>query len=118
MSKASWLSGILTTEFDMSPDQLEKAIKKSAMDVPPWEGRKSAPRLEGSEKEDLVKSLIEAKDVPLNYVAVNVINYPAYDENFDHMLVNFYYTNDTDPTTTIKAYRVYVSGDIEDCNDS
>ena len=110
MSKASWPSGILTTEFDMSPDQLDKAIKRSAMEVPPWEGRASAPRLEGEEKDSLVTSLIEAKDVPLNFDSVIVFNYPALYEEFDHMLVNFYYSNITDPTTTIKSYRVYTSG--------
>lgn len=102
----------------MSVDQLDKEIKRSAMNVPPSTGRVSSPHLKGEEKDSLIKSLIEAKDVPMNFDAVNVFNYPAFDENFDHMLVNFYYTNDTDPTTTIKAYRVYISGDIEDCNDS
>jgi hypothetical protein len=96
----------------MSPDQREKAIKKSAMDIPPYEARPSAPRLEGSEKDSLVKTVIAAKDVPMNYDAVNVFNYTAFDENFDHMLLNFYYTNPTDPTTTILSYRAYTSGNI------
>ena len=96
----------------MSVDQLDKDIKRSAMNMPPSTGRVSSPHLKGKEKDSLIKALIEAKDVPMNFDAVNVFNYPAFDECFDHMLVNFYYTNLTDPTTTILSYRVYTSGNI------
>jgi hypothetical protein len=98
----------------MGPDQIDRAIKRSAMDLAPGPSRPQCPRLEGKEKESLVSSLIKAKNVPINFDSVAVFNYPAFDECFDHMLINFYYTNNTDPTTTIKAYRVYKSGDISD----
>jgi hypothetical protein len=96
----------------MNVDQLDKDIKRSAMNIPSSTGRVPTPHLKGAEKDSLVKSVIEAKDVPINFDAVNIFNYPAVDECFDHMLVNFYYTNLTDPTTTILSYRVYTSGDI------
>lgn len=96
----------------MSPDQLDKAIKRSAMDEPPYEGRKSAPRLEGEDKDTVVATVVEAMDVNQNYDHVLVFDYPAYDECFNFMLVNFYYTQDVDPTTRIAAYRVWSDGKV------
>jgi len=93
---------------------LDKAIKASAMDEPKVTGRKSAPRLAGEAKASLVAEVVKAKNVNQNYDHVIVFNYPEYDDCWDHMLINFYYTQDTDPATIIKAYRVYESGDITD----
>ncbi len=97
----------------MSGDSAEdRAIKKSANDVPPYEAKNKVPRLEGTEKDDLVRRLVDEMNVDQSYTHVNVYNYPAFDEAWDHMLVNFYYQNPKDPTTSLKCYRVYTSGRI------
>lgn len=90
----------------------DRAIKKSAMDVPPFEARDKVSRLEGTEKDEMVKKIVDAKNVDLSYTHVNIYNYPAFSKAWDHMLVNFYYSHTTDPMTTIQSYRVCTSGKI------
>jgi len=97
----------------MSPDQLDKAIKRSSMDEPPYEGKPSAKRLTGDSKQGILDQ-VEAKfTVAPNYDSVNVVDLPGYDECFPYFLINYYYTNDADPTTTLDCYRVYTDGKVE-----
>ena len=97
----------------MSGDSAEdRAIKRSAMDAPKFEARPIVPRLEGSEKAAMVANVVNSMNVDQTYTNVNVYNYPAFDEAWDHMLINFYYTNAKDPLTSIKSYRVYTAGEI------
>jgi len=90
----------------------DRAIKRSSNDVPKFEVRNKVPRLEGSEKNTMVADVVRAMNVDQTYTHVNVYNYPAFNEAWDHMLVNFYYSNIKDPTTSLRCYRVYTSGDI------
>ena len=96
---------------DMSNN--DRAIKRSAEQEPTYVPRPSAPRLEGTEKELMVAKVSKEMNVPMNWSHVHIVNYPAFDERWDHMLVNFYYEQDEDPTTFIKAYRAYTDGTIE-----
>lgn len=92
----------------------DRAIKKSAEAEPPYTPRPSAPRLEGPEKDALVENVVRGMKVPETYTHVHVINYPAFNESWDHMLVNFYFEQESDPKTYIKSFRAYTSGDIKE----
>jgi len=91
---------------DMSPS--DRAIKKSAESEPEYTPRASAKRLPDSELRDRI---IAKCDVPLGYTHVHVIDYPGFDPAFTWYRANFYYENDTDPTTSIKSF-VIPKGDL------
>ena len=97
----------------MSPDQLDKAIKRSSMDEPPYEGKPSAARLSGDSKQGILAQVEAAFPVDPNYDHVNVVDLPGYDECFSYFLINYYYTRDTDPRTYLDCYRVYTDGKVE-----
>jgi hypothetical protein len=91
----------------------DKAIKKSADENIPFRTKRSASRLIG-EKKTAVLSAIDSKikDLDPSYDSVVVIDYPDFDKQFDNMLVNYYYSQETNPTTYIRSIRVYTSGEI------
>lgn len=96
----------------MTPDQIDKAIKRSAADEPAYEGRPSAKRLTGDSKQAFLNQVETAFTVDPNYDTVNVVDLPGYDECFNYTLINYYYTRDTDPTTYLDCYRVYSDGKV------
>jgi len=96
----------------MTPDQLDKAIKRSSMDVPPYEGKPSAPRLSGDSKQGILAQVEAAFTVDPNYDIVHVVDFPSYDKCFNYFLINYYYTQDKDPTTYLECYRVYTDGKV------
>lgn len=82
----------------------DKAIKKSANDVPPYVPRRSAQRATGEHAQAVIDSI----KLPYNprYDHVHVIDYPAFDPAYDWYRVNFYYSHDEDPTTRITSFIV------------
>lgn len=93
----------------------DRAIKKSAENEPEYVAKPSAPRLEGQDKATVVAEVIRTMGVAENFSHVHVIDYPSFNGIWDHMLVNFYYDNDEDPTTTIASFRYYLDGNVESC---
>ncbi len=96
----------------MTPDQLDKAIKKSSMDEPPYEGKPSAARLAGESKQAFLDQVELFFTIDPNYDTVNVVDLPGFNDCFDYTLINYYYTRDTDPTTYLDCYRVYTDGKV------
>tara|TARA_R110000868_G_scaffold183410_1_gene424691 strand:- start:1293 stop:1586 length:294 start_codon:yes stop_codon:yes gene_type:complete len=88
-------------------------IKRSAAENIPFKTRRSASRLSGEKKTAVLKCIAnKIKDLDPSYDSVVVIDYPDFDKQFDHMLVNYYYSQETNPTTYIRSIRVYTSGEI------
>jgi hypothetical protein len=56
----------------MSPDQLDKAIKRSAMDEPPYEGKPSAKRLDGEMKQAFLDQVETFFTIDPNYDTAHV----------------------------------------------
>ena len=82
----------------------DRAIKKSAEQEPEYTPRPSAQRLPDGE---LKLSVInKCKNVKAGYTHVHVIDYPSFDASFDWYRVNFYYSQDVDPTTRIDSYVI------------
>ena len=96
-------------------DAMERAIKKSSEDTSGFEPLRTSPtRLKSGVIFDADRLAVEARfAVDPSYVACIVIDYINHDDRWDHNLVNFYYDNDEDPTTTIDSYRVYEDGRVE-----
>lgn len=91
----------------------DKAIKKSADENIPFRKKQSAPRLTGIKKKAIVDKVFDSvKDLDPSYDSVVVVDYPDFNKQFDHMLVNYYYSQETNPTTYIRSIRVYTSGEI------
>ena len=87
----------------------DAAIKKSAEDTSGFEPLRSSPdRLKsGAIFEEFRQAVInQVMELGLNYTDVIVIDYINHEDHWDHNLVNFYYSNDEDPTTTIVSFRV------------
>lgn len=91
----------------------DKAIKKSADENVPFESRPSAKRLPEGQLKDQILAAIPAEKLRLGWDTVHVIDYPGFDKRFDFYRVNFYYTNQEDPTTSIDSWCVSVT-DIKD----
>ena len=91
----------------------DKEIKKSAEDTSGSIARPSAITLKAGEEFD--RCVVACKTqavVPAGYLAARVIDYNNFNAMWDHNLVNFYYQNETDPTTTIVSFRVTPDGDV------
>jgi hypothetical protein len=90
-------------------DKLDKAIKASSEDEPPFSRPPSPKRLTGDAK-DAVLALVDnsSLSVPPSYTHVNVVDFIGFNpETFDYILVNYYYEHDTDPRTRIISRRVW-----------
>jgi hypothetical protein len=96
----------------MTPDQIDKAIKRSSMDEPPYEGKPSAKRLTGESKQAFLDQVETFFTIEPNYDIANVVDLPGFDECFNYTLINYYYTKDTDPSTVIDSYRVWSDGKV------
>lgn len=95
-------------------DAMERAIKKSAEDTDFEPLRRSPDRLKTGERYDeTIRTVTGYAVVPANYTHALVIDYISFDSRWDHNMVNFYYQNDTDPTTTIVSFRAYADGRVE-----
>lgn len=91
----------------MNPDQLDRAIKQSAMEPPAPVLRPSPDRLEGDAKQAVLDVIAKSKlKVDPEYVKVHVIDFINFDEVFDYYLVNFYYEQTKDPTTYLECLKV------------
>lgn len=100
---------------DMS--NIDRAIKKSSEDTSGFEPlRRSPDRLKSGNTFDICRGDVLASVGGLgDYSHCIVIDYLNHDDIWDHNLVNFYFTNEEDPTTTIRAFRWYQDGTIESC---
>ena len=90
-------------------DRLDKAIKASSEDEPPFSRPPSPKRLIGDAK-DSVLALVDnsSLSVPPSYTHVNVVDFIGFNPDvFGYILVNYYYEHDTDPRTRIIARRVW-----------
>ena len=90
-------------------DKLDKAIKASSEDEPPFSRPPSPKRLTGDAK-DAVLALVDnsSLSVPPSYTHVNVVDFIGFNpDTFDYILVNYYYEHDTDPRTRIISRRVW-----------
>jgi len=90
-------------------DRLDKAIKASSEDEPPFSRPPSPKRLQGDAK-DSVLALVDNSplSVPPSYTHVNVVDFIGFNpDTFDYFLVNYYYEHDKDPRTRIISRRVY-----------
>lgn len=94
---------------------IDRAIKKSSENEPEYVAKPSAQRLKGKERNEIVAAVMESQNVAENYTHVHVTDYPTFNKIWDHMLVNFYYQHDSDPTTTIASFRYYLDGTVEAC---
>lgn len=92
---------------------MERAIKKSAEDTSGFTPRPSPKRLKQGETHDREVGMVKANAVVTpGYVASIVVDYRSHSDIWDHNLVNFYYSHDEDPTTTIESFRVYDTGKV------
>ena len=93
-------------------DAMERAIKKSAEDTSGFTPlRNSPPRLKtGTVHAENLAACLRTAVVTPGYDTVIVVDYRNHSDIWDHNLVNFYYSNDSDPTTTIESFRVYDNG--------
>jgi len=90
-------------------DKLEKAIKASSEDEPPFSRPPSPKRLQGDAK-DSVLALVDSSplSVPPSYNHVNVVDFIGFNPDaFDYILVNYFYEHDEDPRTRIISRRVW-----------
>ena len=102
----------------MSDSPIDRAIKKSSEDASGFEPmRRSPDRLKSGNKYDICRTDVLGRFPGLDdYTACVVIDYITFDKTmWDHNLVNFYFTHEEDPTTTIQAFRWYQNGNIERC---
>ena len=91
-------------------DALDRAIKESSENTDFEPLRKSVPRLRSGEQYDVCVAAARPHATP-GYIAVTVADYMT-GMGWSHNLVNFFYSHDTDPGTTIEAFRVYQSGKV------
>lgn len=90
-------------------DRLDKAIKASSEDEPPFSKPPGPKRLTGDAKASVL-TLIDNSDlsVPPSYEHVNVVDFIGFNpDTFNYILVNYYYEHDEDPRTRIISRRVY-----------
>ena len=86
-------------------------IKRSSEDSGPFESNRiSVPRLRSGEEYEASVALARPHATP-GYDTSVVIDY-MNGLGWTHNLVNFYYSHDEDPRTTIEAFRVYPSGKV------
>jgi hypothetical protein len=92
-------------------DALDREIKASSEDTTGFQPmRVSVPRLRRGETYDICVAAARPHATP-GYIASVVVDYMT-GMGWTHNLVNFYYEHDTDPRTTIEAFRVYASGKV------
>ncbi len=95
-------------------DRMDKAIKASSEDAPPFTRPPGPKRLTDAAKESVLAAVDRSPlSVPPNYYQVNVIDFIGFNPDvFNYILVNYYYEHDKDPRTRIISRRIYANDKV------